>query len=323
MMIIVRSYKGVSMLKRMIIVLAGACTLVFLFGTPSFVSAADTSGRGITVIPPSFELYANPGDSLNDKIKVRNDSGSETKYSIIVDDFKAVGEEGGVALIDDGQSSTTYSLSKWVFPEPKTFTLAAGQEKEIPFSINVPKNAEPGGHYGSILVVMGGGEVKSGASVSSRVGSLILLRVSGNVKEEANVASFKTTKNYYEKGPISLDLRVKDTGNNHVRPKGTIVITNMFGQKVAQIDLNGLNVLPGAIRKMETVWKPKGMLANRYTATLVAKYGQNDGKSLSATTAFIVFPKYLIAIIVIVIILLVAMITGRKNVKKMLHNLTK
>jgi hypothetical protein len=311
------------MLKRMI-VLIGACTLIFLCAMPSAAREATVGGTGVTIVPPSFELYGNPGDSLTERIKVRNDSDAEMRYSLLVEDFKAVGEEGGVGLIDDDQSNSTYSLAKWVFPEPKSFTLAAGQEKEISFSINIPKNAEPGGKYGSILVKIGEeGKVQSGASVSSRVGSLILLRVSGNVKEEASVASFKTDKGYYEKGPISFMLRVKNTGNNHIRPKGTIVVSNIFGQKVAQIDLNGKNVLPGAIRKMDTEWKPKGMLANRYTATLVATYGQSSGQSLSSSVSFIVFPKYMIVLMLIGILALVGAISGRKSIKKSIHKLTK
>lgn len=315
------------MFKRIVSVMAGAFAIVFILGTPALtkVAAAPAGSRSITVIPPSFELYANPGDSLSDKIKVRNESDTETTYSIVVEDFRAVGEEGSVGLVDEAQNNTTYSLSKWVFPEPKTFTIAAGQEKEVPFNINVPKNAEPGGHYGSILVKIGTETAaSSGASVSSRVGSLILLRVSGNVKEDASVSSFKSDKGYYEKGPVTISLRAKDTGNNHIKPKGTIVITNIFGQKVANIELNGLNVLPGAIRKMDTVWKPKGLMANRYTATLVATYGEGqNGKSLSGTTSFIIFPPVLIFLIILAIAVIIFMVTGKKSIKKFFHNLTK
>jgi len=297
---------------------------VILLGKVQSVKAAD-AGKGVTIVPPSFELYANPGESIADKIKVRNDSTSDVTYQVLVEDFKAVGEEGSVSLIDDSQPNTTYSLAKWVVPEPRTFSLAPNQEKEIPFSINVPKDAEPGGHYCSVLFQIGG-DAKiqgGGASVASRVGSLILLRVSGNVKEDASVESFTSNKNYFEKGPIGLDLRVKDNGNNHISPKGTIVITNIFGQKVAEIPLNGLNVLPSAIRKMSTEWNPKNsFLANRYTATLVATYGQQN-KSLSATTSFIVFPKFLIYICSAVILLIIGLVVGRKRIRQALHNLTK
>jgi hypothetical protein len=313
------------MLKRTITVLTGIILAVSFFGKIEGVKAADaTSGRGITIIPPSFELYANPGESVSDKIKVRNDSTAEVTYQVLVEDFKAVGEEGSVSLIDDSQPDTTYSLAKWVIPEPRTFTLAPNQEKEIPFTINVPKDGEPGGHYCSVLFQIGGGTATGGgASVASRVGSLILLRVSGNVKEDANVESFKANKSYFEKGPVTLDLRVKDNGNNHINPKGTIVITNVFGQKVAEVPLEGLNVLPGAIRKMSTTWAPKNsFLASRYTATLVATYGQQN-KSLSASTSFIIFPKFLIYIVIAVLVVIAGLILGRKKVRKLLHNLTK
>jgi hypothetical protein len=121
------------MLKRTITVLTGIILAVSFFGKIEGVKAADaTSGRGITIIPPSFELYANPGESVSDKIKVRNDSTAEVTYQVLVEDFKAVGEEGSVSLIDDSQPDTTYSLAKWVIPEPRTFTLAPNQEKEIP-----------------------------------------------------------------------------------------------------------------------------------------------------------------------------------------------
>lgn len=313
------------MLKRTITVLMGIFLAIIFLGRVEGAKAAD-AGKGVTIIPPSFELYANPGENISDKIRVRNDSGSEVSYQVLVEDFKAVGEEGSVDLIDDTQPNTTYSLAKWVIPEPRSFTLAANQEKEIPFSINVPKDAEPGGHYCSVLFQIGGGDPKAaggGASVASRVGSLILLRVSGNVKEDASVESFSTAQKYYEKGKVNFDLRVKDNGNNHIKPKGTIVITNIFGQKVAEVQLNGLNALPGAIRKMSTEWNPKNtFLASRYTATLVATYGQQN-KSLSATTSFIVFPKYLIYIIAVVLLVIIGLVVGRKRIRQALHKLTK
>lgn len=313
------------MLKRTVAFLIGGLFLACLLITPSNTEAqADPAGRSIAVVPPSFELFANPGESVSDKIRVKNDTDASTTYTVKVDDFKAVGEEGSVDIIDD-QSNTTYSLAKWVFAEPKSFTLKAKEEREIPFTINVPKNAEPGGHYGSILVQMGtdaqvtGG---SGAAVASRVGSLILLRVSGNVKEDASIESFKTSKKYYQGSPVDFELRVKNKGNNHIKPKGTIVITNMFGQKVAEETLDGLNILPDAVRKMNDEWKFSSLLANRYTATLVATYGTQN-KPLSASTTFIIFPKFLMIVVGVIVLVLILLFGSKRKIKRLLHNLTR
>ncbi len=311
------------MLKRTFLAVAIAFALLLPL-IPFGKSQAQTpSQRTLTVIPPSFELYANPGDNITDKVRVRNDSAEETAYTVMVEDFRAIGEEGQVDLIDDSQSNTTYSLAKWVSPEPESFSLKPGAETEVSFTISVPKDAEPGGHYCSVLIKMGGGTpTEGGAAVASRVGSLVLLRVSGNVKEEAVVETFNTDKSYYEGSPVNFELKVKNTGNNHIRPKGNIVITNLFGQKITELPLNGLNVLPEAVRKMDTRWEFTASLANRFTATLVATYGQQN-KALSASTSFIIFPKYLAIICLAVILLVVLAIVGRKRVKKIIHNLTK
>jgi hypothetical protein len=227
-------------------------------------------------------------------------------------------------LIEDDQSNTSYSLAKWVFPEPKTSTLNAGEEKTIPFSINVPKNAEPGGHYASILVSSGGAAPSggSGASVTSRVGSLILLRVTGNITEDAGVETFSTSKRTYQTSPIDFELRIKNNGNNHIKPAGTIVITNIFGQKVTEVPLDGRNVLPGAIRKMSTQWRFSNFLVNRYTATLVASYGQQN-KPVSASTTFYVVPRIALYVLGALVLLVILLFSGRKRMRKILHNLTR
>ncbi|KKR17864.1 MAG: hypothetical protein UU65_C0004G0087 [candidate division CPR2 bacterium GW2011_GWC1_41_48] len=313
-------------MKKTISVMLGVILSVALVSAPKLLKAADggPESRGITVVPPNFELYANPGEGITEKLRVKNESSVQSTFQIVVEDFKAQGEDGGVELVDKEQSNSTFSLAKWIEPDVKTLTLGPGEEKALNFRVNVPKDAEPGGHYASILVSMGGdGNLNtSGASVASRIGSLVLLRVSGNVKEETTVESFTAPK-YSEKAPVNFGLRVKNAGNNHVRPKGTIVITDIFGRKVAEVPLNGLNVLPNnTIRKMDTEWKHDGLLANRYTATLVATYGQQN-KPLSASVSFIVFPKPLAAATAVGIVVLGLVVVKRDKVKKILHNLTK
>ncbi|KKQ94646.1 MAG: hypothetical protein UT18_C0009G0057 [candidate division CPR2 bacterium GW2011_GWC2_39_10] len=312
------------MRKKVFKLVVGIFALAAILAMPKHIYAeGDTGGaRGITIVPLNFELFANPGESITDKVRVTNTSDVEGSYQILIQDFAATGEEGNVSLFEDDQTNHSFSLAKWIQPEPKNFTLKAKEEKTIYFTINVPKDAEPGGHYASVLVNMGG-DVKpsGGASVASRIGSLILLRVSGNIREEANIESF-TAPSYSEKSPIEFDLRVKNTGNNHIRPKGTIVITNILGQKVTEVPLDGLNVLPNAIRKIPTTWKPNQMLAGRYTATLVANYGSSN-KQLTSTVSFIVFPKWLALVVGTGIILLAVVISNKKAVKKLLHKLTK
>lgn len=300
-----------------IALIVGVSSLLGTFSVPSH-TFADTT----TIIPPRFDIPGNPGDIVTEKLKVRNDSTTDSTYSVQIDNFTAQGEEGGVALLDSADSNnTTYALAKWITAEPTNFSLAAGAERTVDITIKIPKSGEPGGHYASVLVNRGGGSVSGGGvSVASRVGTLVLLRVSGAVTEKAHVASFASEESFSQYGPVTFDLRTTDDGNVHVAPKGTIVITNIFGKKVAEIPLTGANVLPGATRLVKTTWTEKKLIG-RYTATLVATYGQQN-QTLSASTSFIVFPLYILWILIAIIVVILLAMTQRKRIKRAINRLT-
>lgn len=261
---------------------------------------------GLTIVPPKIELFANPGDTISESIRLTNNSQSPQTYSIAVEDFRSTGEEGQVVLEEVDLSS--YSLRSWIKPGAPAIVVQPNEEVVYPFSIVIPKNAEPGGHYASILFQIGGAENVPGVtSVRSRVGALILLRISGDVKEEAKIESFEAP-NFSQKGPVEFSLRVSNNGTTHIRPNGTIIVTNIFGRKVAEVPLSGLNVFPGAIRKMDTMWE-KENLFGMYTATLVATYGQQS-LPLTAVTKFTVASYIGVTLLVVGALSLYVLITS-------------
>lgn len=305
--------------------------LLICAGGPLFqVQAADITSDTLTISPPRFELFGNPGDTVVEKLRVRNDGTASLSYNAQVEDFKALDDEGGVALIDPSNpddNDNTYALAKWITVEPARFTLEGGKDKTLEVAIKIPKTAEPGGHFASVLIRRAGTATPGGASVETRVGSLILLRVSGTSTENASIDFFKTKETMQQYGPVVFELRVKNDGNVHILPTGKIVVTNIFGKKVGEdIPLIGNNVLPGAARIMRMSWDQKG-LVGRYTATLVAQYGNQTGpdgnpKTLTATTSFVVFPLYILWVSLAVIILLILVITQRKQLRKLINRIT-
>lgn len=279
---------------------------------------ATTLSATTTIIPPSFELFANPGDTLKEKIKVRNETAFPIDYSISNEDFQADGDTGAVDLVKT-EANKTYSLSSWINVDSNQISVPAHSEQDITFEINVPNGAEPGGHYGAVTIESVPGNTPGAANVAVKQASLILLRVSGNVTEKASAVSFTAPK-YSEYGPIPLTLLVKNTGDVHINPQGTVIITDIFGAKVDEFPLNGANVLPGAERLMLTNWTNKNPIG-RFTATVVATYGESR-QPLTATTTFTVFPKPLaigigIAAGCIVLLALIAF-AGRKRISKAL-----
>lgn len=289
---------------------------MFIFFGLSPAAAQDASGqpltRSISISPLTFELTANPGDSIQNKIKVSNPGNLEVLIVMEVEDFSAVGETGSVVVQE--QENETFSLASWVELGEKEFVLAPRETRVVDFTINVPLDGEPGGHYGSILSAASPPEFTGGGSgISQKVGALVLLSVAGDVSEVLQVKEFSVPA-FYEKPPVDFLLRFENLGTVHIRPRGFVSITNMFGKKEADIAFPQKNVLPNSIRKLDVSWEPE-LAIGKYTATLVANYGTQNSP-LAAVASFWVFPwKIALVILLVLIIVLMIIVRSRQRIK--------
>ena len=259
--------------------------------------------RGFSISPLTFELTANPGDILTNKLKVYNPTDTIIGIKMEVEDFTVAGETGEVRI--QPAETETYSLAAWITTEPTEFTLEPREQKFVDFTINVPENAEPGGHYGSVLATTTGiiGDEIIGSSVVQKVGNLVLLTVSGEVKEELIVKDF-SSPSFLEYGPVNFIMRFENLGTVHVRPKGFIAITNWRDKKVIDIPFPQNNVIPGSIRKIEASWDKK-WLFGKYTAILVGSYGMSNAPFNPPVLTFWVFPWKIILGVILILLLVI------------------
>lgn len=276
-------------------------------------SAQTPPAGGLSVTPPTFELTGNPGTPITNTIRIENTNDYPVDIAVDRRNFTAIGEEGAVGITEE---ETSFSLASWITVEPEETRIPAKSTRTFKFTIEVPLQAEPGGHFGSLIFRTIPREKVdgSGATLAQEIGSLILLKISGDTIEEATIESFTPQQSFYEYGPVVLEARVKNTGNIHVKPSGTISITNMFGQKVASVTLDSKNVLPGAVRKLESTWDTKWRLG-RYTATLVMIYG-SDQVQRAVVSNFIVFPYRAAGVAAIALALLgIVLYRSRKRLR--------
>ena len=259
------------------------------------------SGQGVGISPLTFELTANPGDIIVNELKVYNPNESTIGIKMEIEDFRVTGEEGHVKL--EPAETESYSIATWITTDPETFILGPREQRFVTFTIKIPDNAEPGGHYGSVLAGTTAvvGEEFLGATVAGRVGALVLLSVSGEVRENLIVKEFHDS-GYHEYGPVDFTMRFENTGTIHVRPKGYITIVNWLGIKVADIEIPPRNVLPNSIRKIETSWDEKWLWGGKYTATLSGSYGISNIPFSPVVITFWAFPwKAGIGILLVII----------------------
>ena len=287
--------------------------LVFSLITPAFsVNAAETppgSGQALEIAPPVINLSANPGQTVGAEISLRDVSQTNLIVKGQVNDFVADGEDGTPKILIDNGEASPYSMKTWIAALPQ-LTLKPRQIERLPISIKVPENAAPGGYFAVIRFTATPPELSGqGLSLSASLGALVLLKVNGDAKEGLAVEEFTTTKggrkgSIFESAPITFVERFKNTGNIHEQPAGQITVTDMFGKKVANVNVNlpPRNILPQSIRRFEQVFD-KSVIGNaflfgRYSAELKVTYGDSN-KTLTSSTTFWVIPYTLIALIAI------------------------
>lgn len=284
-----------------------------LFGLVSHASAETfdlVAEQGLQVSPVIIELNGEPGKSYSLDVNVMNVTGTELTYGTEFADFRAKDETGSPEIVEEGDLPEGASVRKWL-SAIDTFQLGSHQRQALKVKVSIPKKAEPGGHYGVITFtgrVPGSDDEQ--VSVRVKTGILVLIRVAGDIKESLSLESFTaTSKNstpwFIENAPIDFTVRLKNTGNVHVKPSGTIEVRNMFGGLVGKTAFNAAkgNVLPDTVRRFEQSIN-KDWMVGRYTADLVAGYG-TDGKALTSTIDFWVIPyKPLLALLALLITIL-------------------
>jgi hypothetical protein len=117
---------------------------------PEIVIAQQPTSLGLSVAPQVFELDIFPGEKIEKKIDLKNLSEVPMPILVKVTDFTAQ-ENSGEMEFDESLQDPSIASRKWFEIENPNFILESSERREVQFSINIPENAEPGGHYSVML----------------------------------------------------------------------------------------------------------------------------------------------------------------------------
>jgi len=283
---------------------------------PVLAQTAQTpnAGQALEIAPPVITVSANPGQTINTQISLRDVSTSKLIVTGQVNDFVADGEDGTPKiLLEDEGTDNPYSLKSWISPLPQLL-LEPRQIKNLPVTISVPSNASPGGYYAVVRFTATPSELDStGVSLSASLGALILVRVNGDIAEKMEIAEFSVNRNgktgtLFERTPLEFVERIRNTGNIHDMPTGQVTITDMFGKKVATVNINlpPRNILPQSTRKftqpLDSSVIGNKILFGKYTAELRVVYGA-DKEAITSNLTFWVIPYTLIGIGIVALVI--------------------
>jgi hypothetical protein len=286
----------------------------------------------LTITPPLININMNPGEAWPSSIKVTNNSSTAIRVFPQTIDFKS-GDEGGVEFmfpdnnsIEDSDAIKKFSLSQWLKINGEEVEVGPNSSLDIPFVIELPPDAEPGGHYAAIVTGnKPAGQIQgSGIKISSMIASLILLNVAGDASEGGRIRQFSSDKNFYKQPEAKFILRFENTGNVHLQPKGEIKVINMFGTEKGRIKINQESnfghVLPQSIRKWNFDWKTDDKITNmgRYRASLILSFGTSGKETVAQDIYFWVVDFKIVGLILggILFLILIIIFLIKRSIKK-------
>ncbi len=260
---------------------------LLLLGAPLTSFAANT---GLTIQPVKASHELEAGSSLEGTILLTNASDEAIQVELSVEDFIPLAGGDSIQFVSRAPGVTT--VRDWItVGESDTFVFEKGESKKIPYTIAAPPDAEPGSHFGVIFFKATRLEdATAQLKVGTQVGMLVFVTVPGDFVQSGEIGSFSAPL-FVQTPPVSFSLDFKNTGTVHFEPKGTITITNMFGNVVGEVPISGQVVLPTGVRTMGFSWDTKGILLGAYTARAVVYDGENNELTSNETT-FYAFPLW-------------------------------
>jgi hypothetical protein len=274
----------------------------------------------LTVAPARQEITVNPGEGSAVNIRFYNFSEAPVSGLVRIADFIVDNSQGAPRIIEDiNQVSPRFSAQTWLNIPYDQITIAANDKVSLQAKINVPLDARPGGRYVAVyfepttaIPQAIGAEKEAGTGVTSRIASLIYIKVAGPTEEKALISRF-FAPGFFEYGPVKVDTQILNRGDYHVRPRGVITMTNVFGSPVDQTNIREENIFPDVVRNYEN-FLGKKWLMGKYKLNFTASYGEG-GQILEAFTYVWVFP-WRVALAVILTFIILGLIIGNlyKNI---------
>lgn len=260
--------------------------------------AASARGLELAVTPTLFEMAAVPGQVWRSQVKAVNTNPYPITVYARVMNFAPQGEAGQGKFIPIFENFTEGStLAEWIDISTESVVIPAEESAQIPFTVRVPDDASPGGHFAAIMISTQPPQAEGMRVTTAQiVTSLFFARIAGDVIEAGDIREFRSDGRFFQTPEATFFVRFENQGNVHIQPQGQIEIYNMWGKERGVIPINRTthfgNVLPNSIRQFEFTWRGEQSLSDigRYKAVLTLGYGIDSRKFATSTTYFYVVP---------------------------------
>ena len=333
---------------RRIFVRAALCVIAAIcLGTTAAAWAATPSGGfSLQVTPSPLVATIKPGQQSVLELKIHNANTAPEDLKMGLQSFSIDEQTGKIDL----KNSLPDDVKSFVSFSDPTFHIEAGQWFTEKIIIDTPANAGFSYSFATIISRQNPAVATKGSSaIEGSVAVFTLLGVDrpGAIRK-LDISEISSVKHVYEYLPAHLSLKLKNSGNTLLLPKGNIFISRTTNARtpLAVININPGNgyILPSTSRILENDWsdgfpsyqkttKDDGSVGSKlmwnwsnlsqlrigkYVAHVVAVY--SDGVRdipVEATVSFWVIPwKLLLGVALFAVLVIVGIVTTlRKSAK--------
>lgn len=238
-----------------IIVLAGLTATLIV---PQATYAADTTqspptpDESITLSPVSSRFAIDAGTQRSGELTVVNDGKADYNFIVYARPYWITDAAYNPTFTKASQQSDAY---QWVRLSQAKFFAKAGATVKVPYTVDVPANAAPGGHYGVIFAEtqpVSAAEQGNSVERKKRVGMIIYASVNGQTinkgKILGNAAQFWQTQ-----PPMRATASARNDGNVDFVNNVTYAVKDMFGNSKYTMNRD-YPVLPHTTRVVTLEW---------------------------------------------------------------------
>lgn len=230
------------------------------------LETARAAGVSLGIDPPILQIDATPPTTVKVPITLQNLGNEPVELVIGFKPFTAANEKGEVAYLSPllafkGKNANILSLIqiRENGEAISTVSIAPRQEKALEVTMEIPKDELRTDYYFSIVFISKDNITTDPPNTQTLAGiaTNVLLSIGPTSQAEGVLEEFSTPF-IQESGPVPFTVRVKNTGQHVIAPRGQILITNMFGQVIGRVELLPVNILSGTTRALPDAGQTPG-----------------------------------------------------------------
>lgn len=261
------------------------------------------------LLSPSFKRYSlDAGETKQDSFDVVNSGQSAFSFVVYARPYSVSNVSYEPDFVTGSKNADAY---KWVQFDQPSYEIKPGQTVEVKYTLRVPANATPGGHYGVLFAETQPTGTTEGTAIvrKKRVGSILYATVKGNVTTSGKQIGVDVPFFQFS-APLKIRNTVDNAGNTDFTVSSSVRVSDVLGTLKYKSDKE-VAVLPGQPREINNDWQNPAWIG-LYKVEQVSKF-LDSTKSSSNYVLIVPAWVYLTLVVLIVGRLLYALQTRRRK----------